>query len=300
VTSDFSFTTPVLIDQQVSFTNLSQNATDYQWAFGDGDTSTEVNPSHTYSGSSGDHTVTLTASNLCDSAVMNQLVSVEDYAVTVTPSLLGGDPGTTVYHSLRVTNTGTLSDVYQLTVSADDWTTVLSTDTLTLEAGEGETVVMQVTVPADARGGDQDTAFLTALSLSDPRDEPASDRATVVTTANTIYALALGPAASAGSARPGETVVYSLRITNTGNIVDTFTFSRTVDGWPTEFSVPSMMIAPGGARSFEAMVTVPDTATDGEWETAVIRATGDENYQEVQLTTTSVWFRVYLPLTLKE
>jgi len=46
----------------VTFTNNSENADSYSWDFGDGNTSTEVNPEHTYS-NIGSYTVKLTASN---------------------------------------------------------------------------------------------------------------------------------------------------------------------------------------------------------------------------------------------
>ena len=44
----------------ITFTNTSQNATTWQWDFGDGNGSTEENPSHEYI-ESGEYTVTLTA-----------------------------------------------------------------------------------------------------------------------------------------------------------------------------------------------------------------------------------------------
>ena len=46
----------------VEFTDLSQNTTSRNWGFGDGDTSTEQNPMHTYS-TAGTYTVNLTVSN---------------------------------------------------------------------------------------------------------------------------------------------------------------------------------------------------------------------------------------------
>ena len=46
----------------VQFTDLSQNANGWNWDFGDGATSTDRNPVHTYS-SAGTYTVTLTVSN---------------------------------------------------------------------------------------------------------------------------------------------------------------------------------------------------------------------------------------------
>jgi PKD repeat protein len=45
---------------EVSFTNFSQNAVSYNWDFGDGNTSTDESPVHTY-GAEGAYTVTLTA-----------------------------------------------------------------------------------------------------------------------------------------------------------------------------------------------------------------------------------------------
>ena len=50
----------------VSFTNQSTDATSYLWDFGDSQTSTAVNPNHTYN-SAGTYTVTLTATNACGS-----------------------------------------------------------------------------------------------------------------------------------------------------------------------------------------------------------------------------------------
>ncbi len=50
----------------VNFTNQSSGATSYLWNFGDTQTSTAVNPAHTYT-QAGTYTVTLTATNACGS-----------------------------------------------------------------------------------------------------------------------------------------------------------------------------------------------------------------------------------------
>lgn len=39
----------VVVDQQIQFTNTSENATSFKWSFGDGTTSTEVSPKKSYS-----------------------------------------------------------------------------------------------------------------------------------------------------------------------------------------------------------------------------------------------------------
>jgi len=52
---------------QVNFTDTSTGATDWLWSFGDGNTSTEQHPAHTYA-APGTYTVSLTTSNLFGSA----------------------------------------------------------------------------------------------------------------------------------------------------------------------------------------------------------------------------------------
>ena len=76
----------------VNFTNQSSGATSYLWNFGDTQTSTATNPSHTYT-SAGTYTVTLTATNACGS---DQLVRTNYITVTCTPPVadFNGSPTT--------------------------------------------------------------------------------------------------------------------------------------------------------------------------------------------------------------
>jgi gliding motility-associated-like protein len=69
---DFEFESPACVDVPVQFTNLTtggynQNCTTnslYYWDFGDGNTSTDENPSHTYT-AAGTYDITLYAENFC-------------------------------------------------------------------------------------------------------------------------------------------------------------------------------------------------------------------------------------------
>jgi PKD repeat protein len=58
-----------------TFSNQSQNATSFNWTFGDGGTSTDANPVHTYT-AQGTYTVTLTALNNCGAITIQQVVNV--------------------------------------------------------------------------------------------------------------------------------------------------------------------------------------------------------------------------------
>ncbi len=59
----------------VSFNNASQNATSYIWNFGDGNTSTLQNPTHTYL-NNGVYTVSMSAINDCGTNVTQQTVTI--------------------------------------------------------------------------------------------------------------------------------------------------------------------------------------------------------------------------------
>lgn len=63
---------------EVVFTNFSQNATTYSWNFGDGNTSTEENPTHVFA-AAGSYTVVLTAKNAADaSATFEKAITITD------------------------------------------------------------------------------------------------------------------------------------------------------------------------------------------------------------------------------
>lgn len=62
---------------EVVFTNYSKNAKEYIWTFGDGQSSTEENPTHIYE-SWGTFTVTLTAKNGSKTTVMEQQIQIKE------------------------------------------------------------------------------------------------------------------------------------------------------------------------------------------------------------------------------
>ncbi len=66
--------------ESVSFTNNSTDATEYLWEFGDGETSEEAEPTHTYA-MNGTYVVTLTAINPCSSSIATMEVEVDGIAV---------------------------------------------------------------------------------------------------------------------------------------------------------------------------------------------------------------------------
>ena len=60
----------------ITFTNASRDAQSYIWDFGDGETSREENPVHTYQ-KSGDYTVVLTATNVTKTSKYSQNITIQ-------------------------------------------------------------------------------------------------------------------------------------------------------------------------------------------------------------------------------
>ena len=94
------------VPSPIPFSNLSANATNYLWDFGDGFTDTAANPVHIYN-SYGTYSVKLSSFNNCgrDSIIRNSIVQVSDLAPVVAgQSICGG--GTA---SLIATGQGAIS-----------------------------------------------------------------------------------------------------------------------------------------------------------------------------------------------
>jgi gliding motility-associated-like protein len=97
------------VPTSVLFTNTSTLADSYLWNFGDGSTSTDVNPVHTYT-TKGDFTVTLTATSqgLCNNTVAKGKLIVRYNVVIFIPNTFtpNGDGINDVFN-VKITNTKT-------------------------------------------------------------------------------------------------------------------------------------------------------------------------------------------------
>ena len=74
----------------VTFTNMSKNADSYTWEFGDGQTSTEANPVHTYA-ENGDYSVVLTAKGEGGEAKYSETVTLKTALIKIDGSFADWD-----------------------------------------------------------------------------------------------------------------------------------------------------------------------------------------------------------------
>jgi PKD repeat protein len=284
----------------LAFTNLSTHATAFAWTFGDGGGSAQRHPRHAYA-APGTYTATLTATNACDSAVYRHPVTVESYDLALTTSAPQqvGDPGQVLTFTARLTNTGTLSDTFDLALLDHDWAAQIITDAVFLDVGASAPVSLTVTVPVSAEGGDSDPFTLRARASSDPRSSPATADLALEAVASTLYGVFLTADLDSQTVAPGTTATYTLEVVNASNVVATVALTRTDVGWPTTLTPASLDVAPAGLREVEVAVTVPaDTPLDAV-DVATIRATVQDAHQDVVLTTRA-GFATYLPLVVRE
>ncbi len=85
---DFSYN-----GNEIVFDNMSSQSNDYAWIFGDGETSSDMNPTHIYV-NNGNYTVQLIASNQCELDTIEQAISIEVYPrADFLTSISNGCPG---------------------------------------------------------------------------------------------------------------------------------------------------------------------------------------------------------------
>ena len=102
-------------DYDVSFTSTTQGATSYLWDFGDGNTSTDANPTHSYTndGAQRNYSVTLTTTNFRNNTSSLSMEVIVGETGPINPEILRGDfersngaSDTDIRNAWKITTTG--------------------------------------------------------------------------------------------------------------------------------------------------------------------------------------------------
>lgn len=205
-------------------------------------------------------------------------------AVTITATLSAASTGTVTVN--YATSSGTA-------LAGTDY--VAATGTLTFTAGS-TTAAFTVPILDDALGEPDETI---ALTLSNPVNATlgSPNPATLTILDDDEYGLVLAPATDGKAGAPGTTVTYTLTLTNTGNLTDTYNVTISGAAFTTS-AAPSVVgpLAANATATFMVSVQIPASATGGATDVATItgRSQGDNSRSATATLTTTV---VVVPVT---
>ena len=112
----------------------------------------------------------------------------------------------------------------------------------------------------------------------------------------------LDPSISAKSGIPGTALTYTLQVTNTGSVSDTFDVTVSGNTWPTTAPVTIGPLVAGASANADVIVNIPADLAGDSTDTAIISFSSQGDYTEsatATLTTTAMAHRMFLPFIIK-
>jgi len=209
-------------------------------------------------------------------------------------------PGVTLTYTVFITNSGDYTDTFDLSLSGASWPVELSALAVgPLPPSASAAVVVSVTIPSYPVLF-QDTVTLSAVSRLDTLVGASVAR---TTRADITLGVALAPAQMQASAPPGQTAAYTLAMTNTGSLTDTFSVGMGGNFW--QASAPqAVTLGPGEAAPLQVDVRVPAAAQPGAQDRLTVTVvSGHQSSVQASavLTTTALvpQHALYLPLIVR-
>ncbi len=224
------------------------------------------------------------------------------YALNLSPAADDGEgnPGEQVSYTLHLTNLGNLTDSFELQASGM-WNITLPAAIGPVEPGAGMDFEVLVDVPLEATPGDFDVAMITATSQG---NENISATSTLTTSVITVYTFDVNPIEDTLVGHGlGADVEFTILITNTGNITDSYEIILSPDSGDWLVDYPSLVgpLAKGASTSVSVTVHIPFDILMGDSNLTIlsILSEGGSAGHQVTLTTHTFWYSSYIPLSLK-
>jgi hypothetical protein len=217
--------------------------------------------------------------------------------VSVNPSTI--DPGTPVQLTATADDTRFDSNGWgneptqviiegRYSIDSPSWITGTVTYPMTASDGSFNSTVegIQATIDTTGLSGGRHIIFVEARDANNNWGVPT---AIFLNVNAPDYAVTLTPPSAALSGIPGETVLYTLTVNNTGGLDDTY--DVTINSlWQTAAPATVGPVAAGASAELQVSVTVPPEALPGEFDVAEVTITSQGNAavsDTSQLTTTA-------------
>ena len=198
--------------------------------------------------------------------------------VIIEPDQMGtAVPNQQLLYTHTVTNTGTYTDSYELTVvSSLGWpVSVLPNNLFALPPATTSTVTVVVDVPMGAPAGATDMTTVTVASLT--AVTPTLDTAVDTTEVLQDFGLLLEPDRTM-TVTAGTLVTYTHFLTNTGNVNDSYRITAdSSQGWTTQVISEIVGLNAGEGTIIMVTLTVP-AAGAGLTDTMIVRAQSVFNF----------------------
>ena len=203
---------------------------------------------------------------------------IMDYGVdvSISPAENIGWPGENVTFSVEVANVGKFDDNYELAAVPEnaEWVANLAGNLVSPAAGTSENVILTVTIPPTAEEGDNTVVTVSATSQE---NENVKDNASCLAHA-VQWGVDVLILESWQENLPGGTLVYTVTITNTGNVSDNYALENTDNAtWGLSLSENLVEVANGTSANVTLTVTIPEDATGCESDNITITAISQGN-----------------------
>ena len=239
-------------------------------------------------------TVTIALASHTDPTAKTQgslTTTAGSFAVALSPATADGsaDPGAIINYSVTITNQGTVTDSFVLSKAGNIWQTTMPAAVGPLAPGASAALTVTVLVPAGTTAGSTNNSTITATSIT---DKIRSASILLRSTAKTMHRVRMSSADVMGKTGvPGTQVEYSLLITNTGNLAESFTLGLVGHNWTV--SGPAQvgpLAANTGSATVKVRVLVAADAAAGATDPLTVTVTSPADAgatAQLLLTTTA-------------